>query len=419
MNNSFFDKRIRSWINGIVSTSDYLKADVVSRKEQENRCILNPDYSFGWKDAIEMMMENGKTDGLLLTGPDGCGKHTAIDIAVNILAGVDYRILYLSGKDFMFTEEEINANEENHRQMIEREEFDMLTDDIVHTFLDRLLDEFFESGVNICFVTEGIMQSELGESVYQRLGKYMCMYNSSPDFPRMVSLLIEPDDACVPSMLRKYLRLVRVSYPSREQRRRVLVNCGVRGEAAQAAAEYTEGFSYAQLSDLARNIAIYTELDEDGQLNADFYLDIINSQSPDTLARLNAQNGSEVLYAERIKLYQKLEQLIEFAPQILEKMGQPAYIAAPVIQQTANTQQSALQKSDSQTQQSTPEQQESLADLQQQQARLKAQSENRSSEIAEESKTMTIGNLFDDVFGEERKNAIFSSAPAQKVRQHN
>ena len=419
MNNSFFNKRIRSWINGIVSTSDYLKADVVSRKEQESRCILNPDYSFGWKDAIEMMMESGKTDGLLLTGPDGCGKHTAADIAVNILAGEDYRILYLSGKDFMFTEEEINANEENHQQMIEQEEYDILTDDIVHTFLDKLLDEFFESGANICFVTEGIMQSDFGESVYQRLGKYMCMYNSSPDFPRMVSLLIEPDDACVPSMLRKYLRLIRVSYPNKEQRRRVLINCGVKGDAAQASAEYTEGFTYAQLSDLARNIAVYSELNEDGQLNADFYLDIIDSQSPDTLAHTNAKEGSEAFYSEKIRLYQKLQQLVDIAPQILEKMGQPAYIAAPVMQQAANIQQSPQQQTAPQAQQSAPEKQESLADLQQQQAQLKVQSENRSSEITEESKTMTIGNLFDDVFGEERKNAMFSSAPPQKVRERN
>ena len=100
-------------------------------------------------------------------------------------------------------------------------------------------------------------------------------------------------------------------------------------------------------------------------------------------------------------------------------MGQPAYIAAPVMQQAANIQQSPQQQTAPQAQQSAPEKQESLADLQQQQAQLKVQSENRSSEITEESKTMTIGNLFDDVFGEERKNAMFSSAPPQKVRERN
>ncbi len=211
-----------------------------------------------------------------------------------------YEILYLSGKDFIFSDADIKADEEERQHLIEKENYDSLTDDIVHTFLDDLLNAFYndEQFVNLCLVLEDVGKSNFAEELYDRLGKYMCMYSCYDDFPSLFVILFEQDDSAVPSILRRYLRLIRMSPPNKNQRQRLLVNCGISKDLAEPIANATEGFNYAQLSDLARNIVLYQFTYE--TISSEVCMNMINTQSP-----VQAVDEYDGFNAEKISLYKK------------------------------------------------------------------------------------------------------------------
>ena len=125
MGTSFFKKKVRAWIEKIILTSADIKADVQERHKTEFG-TSKADYSFGWKDVIETTVSEMKVKGLLLTGAEGSGRHTAAEIAVNMLSGEDYgyEILYLSGNDFNFSKADIEADEQERQSIIEREDWE-------------------------------------------------------------------------------------------------------------------------------------------------------------------------------------------------------------------------------------------------------------------------------------------------------
>ena len=109
----------------------------------------------------------------------------------------------------------------------------------------------------------------------------------------------------------------------------------------------------------------------------------------------------ELIYSEKVQLYQKLGELIDLAPQIIEKMGSNVvYSGVPaVIQQTSGTA-SAV------TVEKQEEKLENAEDFKKQQKLLEKRSQESQSQIAEESKTMPISDLMKDVFDQEDMNNI-------------
>ena len=416
---SYFEKKIQSRINMIIGDSDLRVGDIRIRMDKENTPSfdnlqdIRGDYSFGWKDAIEEMIAGGANNGLLLMGPDGCGKHTAADISVYSLSTEGYRTLYLSSKDFEFSDEDINADTEMRNKMIDDGNEDELTEDIVHTLLDKLLNRFFDDGTNICFVLDGIGESRFAGQIYYRIGSYMVMYNSDDSFPDMYTVVIEQNEELIPSILRRYLRLIRMSYPSVEKRRKLLINFGVPAKDAAAVAESTEGLTYAQLKDLGANIAIRRQAEE---TTGEFYSELISSQLPDYLSDAEEQTD---LDSERSTLYQKLGTLIDNLPQIFEKLESRTVVAAPIVQGNTVTYQKQ-HDNNKQDPVKMDEKYTSLKDFEREQAALAAKSKKNSDDISEDSKSRTLAYLFSDVLGEKRVNDIFEnnnpSAEKQKSR---
>ena len=396
MGTSFFKKKIRSWIEKITLASADVKADIQERHKTEFG-TSRADYSFGWRDVIETTVSEKKAKGLLLTGAEGSGKHTAAEIAVNMLSGDEYgyEVIYLSGNDFSFSTADIEADEQERQGIIEREDWDVFTDDIVHTFLDNLLNEFYndERQDNLCIMLENISQCDMSDLIYDRMGKYVRMYDVNEGFPTLFAVVIEPDDSFVRGCLRKYLRLMKMSLPNAAQRRQMLINRKIDFETAEAIANHTEGFNYSQLRDLAENINVWHSVDE---VSSEFYMDFISTQMPEQVS-----DEKELIYSEKVQLYQKLGELIDLAPQIIEKMGSNVvYSGVPaVIQQTSGTA-SAV------TVEKQEEQLENAEDFKKQQKLLEKRSQESQSQIAEESKTMPISDLMKDVFDQEDMNNI-------------
>ncbi len=416
---SSFEKKIQSRINMIIGDSDLRVSDIRARMDKENEPSFDDllssrsDYSFGWKDAIEEMIAGGANDGLLLMGPDGCGKHTAADISVYSLSSEGYRTLYLSSKDFDFTDEEIKADADIRSKMIDSGDEEELTEDIVHTLLDKLLNRFFDDGTNICFVLEGIGQSRFTRQIYYRIGTYMVMYNSDDGFPDMYTVVIEQNEELVPSILRRYLRLIRMSYPSVERRRKALINFGVPSKDAAAVAVSTEGLTYSQLRDLGANIAVRSRAQD---VSGEFYKELIASQLPAEICETQERNEPS---DERKFLYGKIGELIDNIPMIVEKLGSRTVVAAPMVQ-SATVPSDNRQNDIKQDPVNKNEKYSSLSDFEREQAELAAKSKKSSEDISEDSKTRTLQYLFADVLGEERVNDLFEnkagSSEAQRTR---
>ena len=396
MGTSFFKKKIRSWIEKITLASADVKADIQERHKTEFG-TSRADYSFGWRDVIETTVSEKKAKGLLLTGAEGSGKHTAAEIAVNMLSGDEYgyEVIYLSGNDFSFSTADIEADEQERQGIIEREDWDVFTDDIVHTFLDNLLNEFYndERQDNLCIMLENISQCDMSDLIYDRIGRYVRMYDINEDFPDLFVVVTEPDDRYVKGCLRKYLRLMKMSLPNAAQRRQMLINRKIDFETAEAIANHTEGFNYSQLRDLAENINVWHSVDE---VSSEFYMDFISTQMPEQVS-----DEKELIYSEKVQLYQKLGELIDLAPQIIEKMGSNVvYSGVPAVMQQTSGTASAV------TVEKQEEKLENAEDFKKQQKLLEKRSQESQSQIAEESKTMPISDLMKDVFDQEDMNNI-------------
>ncbi len=395
MGASFFKKKIQAWINRVILISADRKADVLDR-HKTTFGIAKADYSFGWKEVIETTVSERKVNGLLLTGSEGSGRHTASEIAVNLLAGEDYgyEVLYLSGKDFLFREQDINDDEQERQSIIEREDWDIFTDDIVHTFLDNLLNEFYndEKQDNLCIVMEDISTSEFSDLVYERMGSYVRMYENNDDFPALFVVVIESDDRVVSSSLRKHLRLMKMSLPNFSQRKQMLINRGTDTATAEAIAVSTEHFNYTQMRDLAENIAVWRKLDD---IDGEFYQEFISTQLPEP-----DFSEKNLFYVQRTELYEKIGHFLEFAPQLIERMGQVSYVGVPTVVQQAGTVSAEKEKDNEKPF-------GSVEDFEQQKALLESRSEESKARIEKESETMPIGELLKDVLGEDRVNDIF------------
>lgn len=396
MGTSFFKKKVRAWIEKIKLTSADVKADIQERHKTEFG-TSRADYSFGWRDVIETTVSEKKAKGLLLAGDEGSGKHTAAEIAVNMLSGEDYgyEVIYLSGNDFNFSKGDIEADEQERQSIIEREDWEVFTDDIVHTFLDNLLNEFYndERQDNLCIMLENISQCDMSDLIYDRIGRYVRMYDINEDFPDLFVAVIEPDDRYVRGCLRKYLRLMKMSLPNAAQRRQLLINRKIDFETAEAIANHTEGFNYSQLRDLAENINVWNAVDE---VSSEFYMDFISTQTPEQVS-----DEKELIYSEKVQLYQKIGELIDLAPQIIEKMGSNVvYSGVPaVIQQTSGTASAVtVEKQEAKL--------ENEEDFKKQQKLLEQRSQESQSQIAEESKSMPISDLMKDVFDKEDMDNI-------------
>ncbi len=398
MGTSFFKKKVRAWVNKVVNFSSDKKADVLER-HKTSLGISKEDYSFGWKDVIEATVEERTVSGLLLTGVEGSGKHTAAEIAVNFLAQQEdaYEILYLSGKDFVFRQSDIDADEQERQNMIDKEDYDILTDDIVHTFLDNLLNEFYtdERQDNICLVLEDISKSNMADMVFERVGSYIRMYENNEEFPSLFAIVIETEDSVVSNSLRKHLRLMKMSLPNVSQRRQVMVNRGIAPDIAQAIANATENFNYAQLRDLAENLSVWKQIDD---ITAEFYQNFVESQLPEP-------NFAEdnLFYLQKTELYQKLGRFLDSAPQLIERMGQVSYVGVPAM-----VQQTAVVQNEPQKQEAEKDKPfESEEDFRREKEKLERNSEESKAKIEKESETMQIGDLLKDVMGEDRMSQMF------------
>ena len=307
------------WLNGVLSSS---------AMQEEYYTYMVPDDSSGWGEVLDRMWFSDPDvrptgTGVLLTGPEGSGRHTAAAHLIRRLTERSYALAVLRGADLRPDEGDLKA--QLHR-------------------LNSLLDHFLEQKQGLCLVVEDLMDSPCGRECAQWLGEMLCFYflRRGPDFisggPRdagarrdlaareeqlepLFLICIEPLADSVPSLLRSRLQHCRMSLPDRQQRtafaRSHRPDFIPDRMSLDDFVQWTEGFSYAQLEDLIHTLAAVPGGDP---LRLDALLE---SQRP-------VPPIWERAYALAAELLAELPELLRCTPAATDKHAVPSQTSQPV-----------------------------------------------------------------------------------------
>ena len=271
---------VEAWLDGVLSSAAVMEA-YIDRQEL--------DDSFGWGALLDTMWfsEDGRRptgSGVLLTGPDGSGKHTAAYHMIKGLLSRAYAHVFLTGED-------LDGGTESAQER-----------------LQGLLDRFYDQGQALCIVLEHAQAFQNSQGVLRFLGETLCEYWLCEDYPPLFMILIASDDTPVPAPLRGRLRLCRMSLPDGNGRKAFLENRA--GDLRHyvpfhTLLSQTEGMSYAELSDVVEKLRAFVDL-TDGAIPEEKAAALIREQKPQPKPQ-----------PDRLQLPEMVEALIDALPQLL------------------------------------------------------------------------------------------------------
>ena len=271
------------WLDGVLKSAAVMEA-YIERQEL--------DDSFGWGALLNAMWfsENGRRlngSGVLLTGPDGSGRHTAAYHLVKGLLSRKYAHVFLTGADFEAETGGIQPAKDRLR---------------------GLLDRFYDQNQALCIVLEQAENGQNIRGVLRVLGEALCEYWLCEDYPPLFVILIASDDLTIPAPLRERLRLCRMALPDENRRRAFLENRA--GDLRHYVPFHTliaqtEGMSYAELSDVVEHMRTFVDL-TDSAIPEEKAAAFLQEQRPRPKSR-------EV----QLQLPEKVETLIDALPQLL------------------------------------------------------------------------------------------------------
>lgn len=290
---------VHNWLNDILDLSALQWEDIKNRKL---------DDTFGWGAIFAASMEanpdvSGR--GLLLTGPQGCGKHNA---AAHMM-----KLLYTEGYDSVF---------------LDGMELDSLGLQQAKECLDMLLDHFYDQQKGLCICLDEMAACSCRRQLLTCLGQTLYKYRMYRKELNPIYLILIDEQEDIPNILRQSLRLCRMSYPDLARRETFLTSKAklLRNSVSlHTFAKATEGASYAQLLDMIANVEGLVDSQGNGLADEGLIAFLSNQMPPVT--------GEESLK----KLPELLNKLVEQLPNLASASvvgtvsSQPAnQIAAPV-----------------------------------------------------------------------------------------
>ena len=266
------------------------------------------DDTFGWGERLCKMWNNGTLapppQGLILTGPDGCGKHTAAAHMYNILTETHpTNALVIDGQTLCAD----GYAAATHR---------------LRYVIDQPKD-----GQPWFLILEGLEDCGFRRELFTWLGQALVFEwfleerHPKPLFFILIDSIVED----IPSNLRRYLRLCRMVLPS--QNRRKAYFTGLFPEPTfnfDLLVQETDGLTYAQLVDLAQNLKCALCCLWGNQMSDEELQDFLNEQYPVPAAEEPLRS-----LAESARLF------VESLPELMTHMGTavlPAPIPQPIVQ---------------------------------------------------------------------------------------
>lgn len=198
-----------------------------------------PDGTMGWDELIRLLLgteeyEGSKREnGLLITGPEGCGRHTLLAQVIAIAVEKEYTPIFLTGED-------LADGTSVQAEVLER----------MNAVLDRSVGE----EDRICLVLEQLEQLSSLPALMKLLERRLCRasYGEAEDF---FLVLIQESAFPIPSVLKGMLQVCRMQYPNRKRRELFFKNHLRTFELKESLPmdqilDQTERFSYDELSNL-------------------------------------------------------------------------------------------------------------------------------------------------------------------------
>ena len=291
---------IQEWIDDIENTAN-MYGDYFYQQ--------NPDDTCGWKARIsELLYGDELPAGLLITGPEGCGRHTILTDAVKMLYDMDFSVDYLTGYDL---------------------EDETATFTLARQRLSALLEMYRKKQEKFCIVLDEMEDYPFRDALLKFLEKTVCEYqNTDNSYPSLLFILFQNAPFHLPAVLKKMLYPCCVQYPNRTQRSRFL-NGQLKSLCDHLSMDVlldkTEGSSYAELVNLVKNIKIVAKC-WNGEVSQAKVEELVEEQRLPVPTEMAKE-----------RLFRKLEQALDSLPDLLGKIGSGnlngTQQAVPVTQQ--------------------------------------------------------------------------------------
>lgn len=218
------------WLQEILENADLFFEDLVDPPL---------DDTFGWGAMYSALLDgrgNVNGTGLLITGPDGCGKHTAALHMIKLLTAGAYAVVFLDGAQWSSLD---------IRVVLER--------------MELLLQYFADEGKSLCICLEGMENCSLRREILHYWGHSLTVYRHERHrFPSLFLILIDGCEETVPFLLRRQLLLCRMTPPNRELRKKLLEAKALSLKeqfSFDVFVDNTEGASYGQILDMLQNLS--------------------------------------------------------------------------------------------------------------------------------------------------------------------
>lgn len=194
------------------------------------------DSTMGWDELIRVLLENEETkrgNGLLITGPEGCGRHTLLAQVIAVAVEKGYTPIFLTREDL---EEGTSAQAE----VLER----------MNAVLDRSVGE----EDILCLVLEQLERLSSPSALLKLLERRLCRA-SNGEAEGFFLVLIQESALPIPSALKGMLQICRMQYPNRGRRKLFFKNHLRTYELRESLPmekilDQTERFTYGELSNL-------------------------------------------------------------------------------------------------------------------------------------------------------------------------
>lgn len=282
------------WVNRIEAKSG-VYADFLFTQPTDN--------TFGWRERLETQLtgivENlERPAGLLITGPEGCGRHTVMIHALKLLCD-DYQqfaAVFLTAEDL----EDDTGNFDLAQQKME-------------TLFAKYRDQAAEDR-KLFLVVDEIDDYPFRSALLKFLEKTVCEYRLEKEQEAELFLvLFQNTPFRVPAVMKGLLYPCSMVYPDRAHRQHFVEDYTedmYKALPMEMLLDETEGYSYAELLAMVKNAQT-------------MFLQTEEKLSEKTMKALLEERQMPVkAESEKERLFQKIEKALDSLPELLEKLGQ-------------------------------------------------------------------------------------------------
>lgn len=374
------DHELQSWLNNLNNSILPLcqLIDLANEAEKNGDKIPPLDDTFGWGARFSRMWKQRTLDkprGLLLTGPNGCGKHTAAAHMARTLYDTHFPLL-------------VNGSElcaDGYALATQRLRYVLDHPNVIDG-----------NAYPWCLILEDLEDFDCRRDLLSWLGQIInATWYDNEGEPALFVILIDSCEEDIPSVLRRNLRLCRMSAPAASHRRAYfesarfpMIQNAVNMELLVAS---TEDLTYAQLTDLAQNLecALYCLPNDQSAFSDNELMEFLQEQVPNPALDDPLQS-----------LAQSARQFIEHLPELMTHMG-TAYVPGIVTQTSTQTQ----------TGSQTTDFEDIVDDTLSEEEKLLKMREKKQKELMDK----PVKEVSDDLFGKERVAKMEAKYRARKA----